>query len=258
MASLIASPSASRILVLGGTTEAGRLAAALAARREMAAILSLAGRTAEAAPSALPRRIGGFGGIEGLMRWLAAERITAVVDATHPFAARISVNAAAACAALGLPLARLTRPAWTPQPGDRWQEVADARAAALALGAAPRRVFLTVGRLTLDAFTVAPQHRYLVRTIDAPDPPPALPDLTLVTARPPFTAEAETALMREHAVEVLVTKNSGGAATAGKLAAARALGLPVVVIRRPEKPAADTFLTVEAVLAWLEAHRPPP
>lgn len=226
----------------------------MAARPDIAATLSLAGRTAEAAPSPLPRRIGGFGGTGGLTAWLRDHDITAVVDATHPFAAQISANAAAACAALGLPIARLTRPAWQAQAGDRWREVADAQAAATALGTAPRRVFLTVGRLTLDAFAVAPQHHYLVRTIDAPDPLPALPHLTLVTARPPFNAEAETALMRDHAIDILVTKNSGGAATAGKLAAARALGLPVVVIRRPAKPDVPTFTSVEEALGWIDAH----
>ena len=240
-----------KLLVLGGTTEASRLAALLAERTDIAPLLSLAGRTRDLAPSPIPRRVGGFGGVDGLIRFLQDEGMGAVIDATHPFAAQMSAHAAEACAALDLPLARLTRPAWTVQAGDRWQEVTSAEAAAAALGDAPRRVFLTVGRLSLDAFAAAPQHHYLVRTIDAPDGL-ALPHATLMQARGPFPAEAEEALMRREGVEVLITKNSGGEATAGKLLAARRLGLPVVMIARPQKPAVPTFYAPEEVMGWLD------
>ncbi|MFC7397030.1 cobalt-precorrin-6A reductase [Chelatococcus sp. GCM10030263] len=239
-----------KLLLLGGTTEASRLAALLAGRPDVAPILSLAGRTRDLAPSPIPRRIGGFGGVDGLIRFLQNEGIAAVVDATHPFAAQISANATKACTALDLPLARLTRPAWTSQAGDRWQEVASAEAAAAALGEAPKRVFLTVGRLSLHAFAAVPQHHYLVRTIDAPDG--LALNVTLIQARGPFSADAEEVLMRREGIEILVTKNSGGEATAGKLVAARHLGLPVIMVARPDKPAVPTFYAPEEVMGWLE------
>jgi precorrin-6A/cobalt-precorrin-6A reductase len=243
-----------KLLLLGGTTEASRLAALLAERTDIAPLLSLAGRTRELAPSPIPRRIGGFGGVDGLIRFLQDEGIGAVIDATHPFAAQMSAHAVEACAALSLPLARLTRPPWAPDPGDRWQEVASAEAAAATLRDVPRRVFLTVGRLSLQAFATAPQHHYLVRTIDAPDGV-ALPKATLIQARGPFSAEAEETLMRREGIEVLVTKNSGGGATAGKLIAARRLGLPVIMVARPEKPVVQTFFAPEEAMVWLEARR---
>jgi precorrin-6A/cobalt-precorrin-6A reductase len=239
-----------KLLVLGGTTEASRLAALLAERTDMAPLLSLAGRTRELAPAPIPRRVGGFGGVDGLIRFLQDEGISAVIDATHPFAAQMSAHVAKACKALGLPLARLTRPPWTPEAGDDWREVASADEAAAALGEAPKRVFLTVGRLSLNAFAAAPQHYYLVRTIDVPEGL-ALPKATLVQARGPFSVEAEEALMRREGVEILVTKNSGGAATAGKLLAARRLDLLVIMIARPEKPAVPSFYAPEEVMEWL-------
>lgn len=243
------------LLILGGTTEAGLLAERVAAAG-IAAEVSLAGRTKSPARQPLPMRIGGFGGIEGLKTWLGEHRTRVVVDATHPFAARIAANAAVACAALGVPLCRLTRLQWSPVAGDRWIDVASAEAAVEALPSRPARVFLTVGRLELDAFAVAPKHFYLVRTIDAPEPPPALPNMRLILDRGPFDADAEEKLMRSHVVRWLVTKNSGGKATSGKLAAARRLGLPVVMIRRPEKPEVETFQSVDDTMTWIAAHLP--
>jgi len=244
-----------RILILGGTTEARRLAEAVAKRSGFDATLSLAGRTDRPLPLPLPVRTGGFGGAEGLAAHLREMGTDAVVDATHPFAERISANAAAACAAAGVPLCRIARPAWAPGPGDRWTEVADMAEAVRALGDAPRRVFLTVGRLSLPAFEAAPQHAYLVRTVDPPDPPPALPRLEVVTAVGPFGLEAERALLRDRGIEVLVTKNSGGTATRAKLDAARELGVPVVMVRMPDPPAGVTVAeTWEEALGWLEAH----
>lgn len=218
------------------------------------ATLSFAGRTLAPVPPPIPHRIGGFGGAEGLATFLRTEGIRAVVDATHPYAVRIAANAVAACAAADVPLAVLSRPGWTPVAGDRWTEVEDASAAARALGPLPRRVFLTVGRLELDAFAAAPHHAYLVRTVDPPDPPPPLPRLTTIQARGPFDEADERALMEREEVEVVVTKNSGGAATYGKIAAARALGLPVVVVRRPPASGAGTVLHAPAAaLEWLRA-----
>ncbi|CAH1656022.1 Precorrin-6A reductase [Hyphomicrobiales bacterium] len=245
------------LLILGGTTEASRLAALLAERANIAPVLSLAGRTREPAPAPIPLRVGGFGGVDGLAAYLATERIDAVIDATHPFAARISAHAAIACPRQGVPLARLTRPAWRPEPGDRWQEVPGMAAAVAALGPAPRRVFLTIGRQELAAFNAAPQHHYLVRSIDAPDGFNA-PQATFLAARGPFALADEEALMRAHAIDVLVTKNAGGSATAAKLIAARSLGLPVVMVARPAKPNVPTFHEPEEALAWTKSHRPAP
>ena len=244
-----------RILLLGGTTEASGLARRLAANPDFRPILSLAGRTASPAAAPIETRIGGFGGAEGLAAWLAAEGVAAVVDATHPFAQVISRNAAAACAALGLPLLARRRAPGPARAGDRWQEVDSVAAAAPALGEMPRRVFLTVGRLELAAFAAAPHHAYLVRTIEPVGDALALPDLAVIEARGPFSEEAERHLMRRHRIDVLVTKNSGGTATYGKVAAARALGLPVVIVRQPEAPATARVERPEEALAWLAAHR---
>lgn len=243
------------LLILGGTTEATALAAALAGRADLRPVLSLAGRTASPALPPIPHRIGGFGGVAGLAAYLAGERVAAVVDATHPFAARISAHAVAACAQSGLPLLAFTRPPWQPAPGACWTAVADLDAAALALGAAPRRVLLTVGRLGLAAFRAAPHHHYLIRTIDPPDPADLPPGHRLILDRGPFRLAAETALMREGAVDVLVTKNSGGTGAAAKLDAARALGLPVVAVARPAVagPRREVF-TLAEVLAWIDAR----
>ncbi|MEG6508913.1 cobalt-precorrin-6A reductase [Methyloligella sp. 2.7D] len=245
-----------RILILGGTTESARLAQRLAGDTRFAPTLSLAGRTAAPAAPPIAYRIGGFGGMGALRQWLRDEGIEAVIDATHPFAAQISKNAVAAAKAESVPLLSLLRPAWAPQQGDRWIEVADMDAAAAALGEAPRRVFLTIGRQEVAAFEAAPQHRYLIRSIEAPQPEDLPPNAELLLARGPFDEAAETALLRERSIDILVSKNSGGAATAPKLAAARSLNLPVVMVQRPEKPAGvHSVADAEAALAWLEALR---
>ncbi len=239
-----------RLLLLGGTFEASELARRLASRRDIEATLSLAGRTSRPAPSPLPTRIGGFGGVEGLNRYLKENRIDAVIDATHPFAAQISANAVAACA--DLPLAVLTRPPWLPAPGESWREVADAAEAAASLGATPRRVLLTVGRLQAPAFRAAPQHHYVMRSIDAPDALP--PSVEVVLARPPFALADELELMRSRRIDILVSKNSGGEATRAKIDAARRLALDVVMIRRPPPAGGTAPYEIDAALAWIEAH----
>ncbi len=247
-------PAHPGLLLLGGTTEASLLARALAERRDLAPLLSLAGRTAHPVASLIPQRTGGFGGIEGLVAFLRRETIGIVVDATHPFAPRISTHAAAACGRLGLPLATFTRPGWSPCPGDQWTFVESLEAAAQALGPEPRRVLLTTGRLGLAAFKAAPQHRYLIRTIDPPDPADAPPDHRFVLGRGPFATADEAALMRQHRIDVLVSKNSGGDAGLGKLEAARALGLRVVMVERPADPQAGAFTRLPDVLAWIDAR----
>jgi precorrin-6A/cobalt-precorrin-6A reductase len=245
-----------QVLVLGGTGEARRLATALVARG-VDVLSSLAGRVADPALPEGAVRIGGFGGPEGLAAWLAEHRPRAVVDATHPFAARITGSAARAAARQEVPLLRLQRPGWTPRPGDRWRFVDSLDEAARAVADA-RSVFVTTGRQGVGAFAVLPG-RVLVRSVDPPDEPlPA--GATLLLARGPFSVADELALMREHEVDVVVTKDSGGHMTEAKLTAARELGIPVVLVRRPPLPrGVPTVATVEEALAWLEQRglRPP-
>ncbi|SFF81043.1 cobalt-precorrin-6A reductase [Streptomyces mirabilis] len=240
------------VLVLGGTTEARRLAAELAARPGVRVTTSLAGRVSR--PGALDGdvRVGGFGGADGLARWLREHRVDAVVDATHPFAAAITANAARAAAATGIPAVVLRRPGWTPGPDDRWHWAGSLPEAAALLPSLGRRVFLTTGRLGLAAFAHLSELHFLVRTVEPPEPP--MPqDMDVLLARGPFTPDDEQALLRAHRVDVLVTKDSGGEATAAKLTAARDLVLPVVVVRRPPLPAdVTTTPDVPSALALLD------
>ena len=246
---------AGRVLILGGTSEAMALARALADRPEIDAVISLAGRTDHPVLPPIKHRIGGFGGVEGLVAYLERENIRAVIDATHPFAAQMTHNAALACERLGVPHLIFTRPAWCADDSDHWIKVRDTDAAVDALGEVPKKVFLTVGRLSLPAFRRAPQHHYLMRSIDAPDVTDCPPHTELILARGPFDVEAEQALMAAHCIEMVVTKNSGGHATDAKLAAARALHLPVIMIDRPTLPESDVIYDLEGVMAFIEAHR---
>ena len=231
------------------------MAARLAGRADIDPLLSLAGRTAEPRPAPIPTRIGGFGGADGLAAFLAREGIAAVLDATHPFAAVMGRNAAEACARARVPLLALRRRPWERQAGDCWIEVAAMAQAVAALGEAPRRVFLTVGRLELGPFAAAPQHAYLVRTIEPVGDALALPHLRAIRDRGPFDEAAERRLMEREGVEIVVTKNSGGAATYPKIAASRALGIPVVMVARPAKPPVPAVETADEAVAWLERCR---
>ena len=240
------------ILILGGTTEASTLARLLA-ERPWHSTLSFAGRTRAPIPQPIPCRVGGFGGPAGLAAYLREHRIDALIDATHPFAAQMTRNAADAATLTGTPLLAIDRPAWTPPPGALWQEVATMQDAADALGAEPRRVLLTVGQKDLAPFTAAPQHAYVVRSIDPPSAPP--PGALVLTARGPFTEIDERALLLRHRIEIMVTKNAGGTATVAKLAAASDLGVTMVVVTRPARPdGLATVPTAEAALRWLESH----
>ena len=243
-----------RVLVLGGTGEARRLATALVADG-VDVLSSLAGRVADPVLSPGEVRVGGFGGADGLAAWLQAHPVDAVVDATHPFAETMTASAAAAAELAGVPLLRLQRPGWTAQPGDDWRWVDSLEDAAAAV-AGNDCVFLTTGRQGLAAFAGLTAH-CLVRSVDPPEPPlPAR--TTVVLERGPFSLDDELALLREHAVQVLVTKDSGGAMTAAKLAAARQLGIPVVVVRRPPLPAGvPVVATVEEALTWIRAGLDP-
>jgi precorrin-6A/cobalt-precorrin-6A reductase len=239
-----------RVLILAGTGEAAALAEACAGQGGLEVISSLAGRTA--APRALPGevRVGGFGGAAGLEQFLRARAVDRVVDASHPFAEQISRHAATACRAAGVPRLRLLRPTWPKQPGDRWHEVDDLAAAAALLPQIGRRAFLTVGHGELAAFAGLERVWLLIRTIEAPAGVP-LERALCVQARGPFALTDELALLREHRIDVLVTKASGGEATYAKLVAARSLCLPVIMVRRPPPPEGPVVSSVAAALAWL-------
>ncbi|MFI1811165.1 cobalt-precorrin-6A reductase [Streptomyces sp. NPDC020422] len=238
------------VLILGGTTE-GRLLAGLL-DGTVRVTSSLAGRVAAPRLPAGEVRIGGFGGPEGLAAWVRRHDVDAVIDATHPFAERISFNAARAAATAHVPLLVLRRPGWVPVAGDRWHEVGSLEEAAAALDGLGDRVFLTSGRLGLAAFADRPEW-FLVRSVDAPDAPmPARSELLL--DRGPFTLDGERGLLARHRIDVLVTKDSGGAATAPKLTAAREAAVPVVVVRRPPVPqGVPVASTPEEAAAWARA-----
>jgi precorrin-6A/cobalt-precorrin-6A reductase len=253
-----------RVLILGGTGEARELAAALVAAG-IDVLSSLAGRVRNPRLPDGPVRVGGFGGAEGLAVFLKAEGITAIVDATHPFATAITANAAQAAAEASVPLLVLRRPGWDTDPV--WVSVSDIHAAASAVRdwraadgqsrGGPGKdgpgdgVFLTTGRRDLAAFAGDDAHRFLVRTVDPPDGPvPAR--MTLLLDRGPYTVDGETALIREHGIGLLVTKNSGGPMTAAKLQAARDLGVRVIMVQRPPLPGGSPVVgTVDEAVAWV-------
>ena len=221
------------VLILGGTGEARELAGRLVAAGVpgLRVVSSLAGRVSRPARPAGEVRVGGFGGVAGLTGWLREHAVTVVVDATHPFAETMSEHAEAACAAAPAPLLRLARAPWAAGTADTWHEVDSLEEAAALLPSLGRRAFVTSGRQGLPAFAGVDGVWFLIRCVDPPGGPlPVAREVVL--ARGPFDAAAEYALMREHGIDVLVTKNSGGELTAGKLAAAGRLGIPVIMVRR--------------------------
>lgn len=242
-----------RILILGGTTEARLLATALHPQLEV--VTSLAGRVRAPVPPPGRIRIGGFGGVEGLARHLVEERIDLVVDATHPFASGMTGNAAEAAERAGVALLVVRRPGFRPVDGDRWVWVESLAAAAAALPGLGERVFLTTGRTGLAAFAGS-RLWFLVRSVDLPRPP--VPDrMRVLLDRGPFTLEGERELLAEHRIDVLVTKDSGGAMTQPKLQAAREVGIPVVVQRRPPLPSGLTVVTtVPDAERWIRGNLP--
>lgn len=238
-------------MVLGGTGEARELAARLAQRPGLRVLSTLAGRVRDPRLPAGEVRVGGFGGPERMAEWLRAEQADAVVDATHPFAERISASAAEAAQLAGVPLLLLRRPGWTPGDGDDWRWVASLAEAAALLSSIGERVFLTTGRQGLAAFAGSDRW-FLVRCVDPPEPPlPAR--MRLLLSRGPYDLDGELAVMREHRIDTLVTKDSGGDQTSAKLVAARGLRLPVVVVRRPDPPDVPIVATVGEALSWLDS-----
>ncbi|WP_371520913.1 cobalt-precorrin-6A reductase [Kitasatospora sp. NBC_01300] len=243
------------VLVLGGTTEGRALASALVELPSLRVTSSLAGRVAQPRLPAGEVRIGGFGGPEGLADWLRGERVDAVVDATHPFAAGMSRNAALAAAATGVPLLVLRRPGFAPVAGDRWLPVPSLAAAAELLPRRGERVFLTTGRQGIAAFAHLDGVHFLARSVDPPEPP-LPPSFEVLLDRGPFTLDGERALLRERGIDLVVTKDSGGAATAPKLTAARELRLPVVIVQRPPVPdGVPVAPDVPGAVRWLQHLR---
>jgi precorrin-6A/cobalt-precorrin-6A reductase len=236
------------ILVLGGTAEARELAGALDGAG-VHVTSSLAGRVSRPRLPAGTVRIGGFGGPHALARWLTEHGAVAVVDATHPFAERISASAAAACPRAGVPLLRLQRPGWSAGPGDDWHWVDHLEAAAGVISSHGERVLLTSGRQGLSAFAQVQDVWFLVRCVEPPEPP-LPPRHRLLLDRGPYTVEGELALIDEHRIDVVLSKDSGGPHTQAKLEAARRRGLPVILVRRPPRQDVATVATVAEALAW--------
>jgi precorrin-6A/cobalt-precorrin-6A reductase len=240
------------ILLLGGTADAMRLAQSLAEAGHLATY-SIAGRTTAPSLPPLPHRIGGFGGVEGLLAYLRAEAITHVIDATPPFAAQMSQHAAQACTALDLPLIALERAPWIAGSGDNWRFFKNIPTMATALPLRQTRIFLAIGRQNLTDFADQPQHQYLLRLIDPPGELP-LPYAQVVLSKGPFTLDGDLALMRAHGTQLVIAKNAGGEAARAKLDAARTLGLPVWLAERPQIPARDRAETGAQVMSWLTRH----
>lgn len=241
-----------RLLILGGTGEAAALHEAAAEQFEnsLEIVSSMAGRTC--LPRSLPGivRTGGFGGAEGLARWLREEGINMLVDATHPYAARISANARIACELSGVDRIILWRPPWTAQPGDNWITVADAAEAAELLPRTGKRAFLALGSGQLWEFGDVKGVWLMSRVAETPEPHTAPPGFVVV-GRGPFDANDELRLMEERDIDVLVSRNSGGGATVGKITAARRRAIPVIMIRRPEPEPGEQCSVLKEILQWV-------
>jgi len=242
------------VLILGGTTEAYDLAAALVARGTSRVVTSFAGRTKSPRLPAGEWRSGGFGGAEGLAEYLRAEKFDAVIDATHPFAAAMAFNAAEACAKENVALLRLERAPWRPSPGDNWTEVDTLDDAADILRRDAKRVLMAVGRQELAPFAALDDIWFLIRSVEAPDPMPAFKQCELLLSRGPFDVPSERELLRDRRIDRIVCKNSGGTATQAKLIAARELGIKVIMKRRPPRPDLPIAYTIDDAIAWLNSR----
>jgi len=246
------------LLILGGTGEAAELAQAIVATfgDKLRVISSLAGRTRKPGDLDGEVRVGGFGGTQGLAHYLRDNAADYLIDASHPFASEISKHACLAAAATATPRLVLLRPSWRGEPGDNWHKVADMAAAAEMIPAAGRRVFLSVGTRSLKYFSELRSTWFLVRLIDSPADTLPLAQFELILGRGPFDSVGEQKLLEQHSIDLLVTRASGGAATKGKIDAARRLGLPVIMLRRPAPPLGESVETIDAALEWLR-HKAP-
>jgi precorrin-6A/cobalt-precorrin-6A reductase len=250
--------NAKRLLILGGTTEAAALARGAWARfgDTLQVTTSLAGRTERPSPLPGQLRVGGFGGAEGLATYLKTYGFDRLIDATHPFASRISAQARLACVQANVSRLLLLRPPWRRHSRDRWIEVDGMDGAAAIVGRIGRRPWLTVGSGEIACFSTVAGVRFLVRLVDPPRQQLPLPLYDLVVGRGPFTLFGERRVFERHAIDVLVCKASGGTATEGKIIAARELGLPVIMVRRPIPELGEAVETVGAALDWLMGSRP--
>jgi len=245
-----------KVLILGGTGDAVKLATQLENIPNIEVISSLAGRTKK--PSALVGqvRIGGFGGTEGLANYLRENAIDFLIDATHPCAGQITLNGAIAAQLAQVPHLMLVRPPWERESGDNWIEVKSVEAAAHAIPASIQRVFITSGRQQLEPFKqrsqIYPDTWYLIRSIDPPDV--ELPHSQVLLDRGPFSLEQERELLIKYQIEAIVSKNSGGKATYAKIIAARELGIPIVMVQRPEMPEGEKVTSIEEVILWLSSQ----
>ncbi|MBD9389564.1 cobalt-precorrin-6A reductase [Agrobacterium sp. AGB01] len=240
------------ILILGGTADARILSGKLAEESGYRILLSMAGRTREPVKQPVPVRSGGFGGADGLASFIMENAFDLLVDATHPYAARISANAVHAAQQAQVPLIALERAVWQRQVGDHWQAVADVKEAVCAVGSSSKNAFLALGRQELLPFEAAPQHNYLIRSVDPVEPALAVPHARYMTARGPFVLEDEITMLRDNRIDIIVSKNSGGAAAYGKIEAARQLGIEVVMIERPPHPCPATVPNIEAALTAIQ------
>lgn len=240
-----------RVLILGGTGDAAELATQAAKLPNVEVITSLAGRTRHPSVLAGQVRLGGFGGSAGLAAYLREQQIRLLIDATHPFAAQISWNAAAAATAAGIPRLMLVRPAWEKAAGDNWIEVGSIEAAAQAIPASAKRVFLTIGRQQLAPFAALTETWFLIRSIDPPTSNYTLANSELLLDRRLFSLEQECQLLQQYQIEAIVSRNSGGAATYAKIIAARTLAIPVVMVQRPVMPPGQQVMAVDRAMAWL-------
>ena len=240
-----------RLLILGGTGDGVELASQATKIPGVEVISSLAGRTITPKSLVGAVRIGGFGGEAGLVEYLQTEQIDLLIDATHPFAAQISGNAAGAARQVGIPWLMLIRPGWERLPQDDWIEVGRIEAAVTAIPASAKRIFLTIGRQQVALFAGLTNKWCLIRSIDPPDSSILLPPGEVLLDRGPFSLEQELQLLRDYRIEAIVSKNSGGDATYAKIIAARELGIPVIMVQRPIVPEGDVVTSVSGAIEWL-------
>jgi precorrin-6A/cobalt-precorrin-6A reductase len=240
-----------RVLILGGTGDARELAAIVAKITGVEAIASLAGATREPVIPSGNVRVGGFGGVAGLVNYLREMQIDVLIDATHPFANQISHHAAQAAAEAGIPRLLLNRPTWEKVPGDHWVEVGNNLDAAVALENQAKRVFLTIGRQEISTFAHLQDIWFLMRMIDPPKADSQIPPGVILYDKGPFNLENEREILTQYSIDTIVSKNSGGSATYSKIIAARELGIKVIMVKRPPVPAGEQVADVESAVMWL-------
>lgn len=243
-----------KLLILGGTAEATALYNRVKTMANIEAIASFAGRTQQPVTPTNPAafRIGGFGGVQGLIDYLKQQKIDILIDVTHPFAAQISDHGAIAANECGIKRLMVVRPAWEKVPGDNWVEVDSHSQATMVLPGLAERVFLTIGRQELSAYAEVKNIWFLMRMIDPPQPNLPIPRGELLLQRGPFSVVDELSILREYQLGAIVSKNSGGDSTYAKIVAARELKLPVVMVQRPPVPMGETVADIESAIAWLQ------